>query len=378
MNHRERVLMALDHEEPDRVPLDLGGCVTSIHEAVYDRLKEFLDIEAETIVVHYWQRVVLPDEKILREFDIDTRHVYPGIRRGGPKKELADGSYLDGWGVKRKLVGYYYDITSDGHPLSGMDMEDLERYNWPDPQDAATSVVDEMEERARYLHEKTDYAVVLDTSLGFFEQSWYMRGFEGFLVDLLSNPQFACKLMSRIADYKIKFNEEILGALGDYVDIVTAGDDLSMQDGPIISPKTYKKYVKPYQKRVFDAVKRKSDAKIFYHTCGSARIFYQDLSDVGVDIINPIQVSAKDMGNTKELKEEYGDELCFWGAIDTQRVLPFGTPKDVGQEVRRRIGDLAPGGGYVLCAVHNIQPRVSPENICAMYKAAMKYGKYAA
>jgi len=157
------------------------------------------------------------------------------------------------------------------------------------------------------------------------------------------------------------------------VDIVCWGDDLGTQRGPQISPELYRRMIKPRQKRMVEAIKRHGKL-VLYHTCGSVADFLPDFIELGIDAVNPVQVSAAGM-DTQRLKREFGRDITFWGAVDTQTVLPRGSPVDVRSEVRRRIDDLAPGGGYVLCAVHNIQPEVPPENIVAMYEAALEYGK---
>lgn len=376
MNSRDRVLLTVEHKEPDRVPLDLGGWVTSIHKVAYEELLKYLGFNIKPRIIDKVQQIVLLDERVLKAFEIDTRHVYPGVL-GAPVKEFPDGSYVDMWGVKRVPMGYYYDMPRDGHPLENINsIDELEEYEWPDPHETASEALNNIEPEVKRLHEETDYAVVLDTVAAFFEPSWYMRGFERFMVDLSRNREFACKIMDKILDFQIKFHEEVLSAIGDYVDILTMADDLALQNGPLISPKVYKELVKPRQKKLVRVLKSKAPhAKILYHCCGSALHFYNDLAEIGIDIVNPVQVSAAGM-DTHYLKSKFGDKLCFWGAIDTQRVLPRGKPEDVEKEVKKRIKDLAPGGGYVLCAVHNIQPDVPPQNIVRMYKAALKYGKY--
>ena len=374
MNHRERVLTTVEHEEPDRVPIDFGSSVTGIHMTTYENLKRYLGIKSETVLYHRMQQLALVDEPVLRRFDIDTRHIRSSSGTKA-KKILPDGSYIDSWGVKRIRAGYYYDMPSDGHPLRNASIEDVDEYPWPDPHESAQKAIEYLEKRVRYLHEETDYAVIYNSSGNFFEKSWYLMGFQRFFTDLIRDPSFVCRVMDKVIDYGVKFESEVLPEIGDYVDIVRFGDDLAMQNGPMMSLEMYRKYVKPRQRKVFHLVKSKTDAKIFYHCCGSASYFLDDLAEIGVDIINPVQVSAKNM-DAKMLKEEFRDKLCFWGAIDTQRVLPYGTTKDVEEEVKRRIRDLAPNGGYVLCAVHNIQPGVPPENIVAMYDAAKKWGIY--
>jgi uroporphyrinogen decarboxylase len=170
--------------------------------------------------------------------------------------------------------------------------------------------------------------------------------------------------------------EKYLDAVGPYIDLITFSDDLGSQRAPLISPKMYRRMIKPYQAEVIAAIKRRSKAKVFFHSCGNVYPLIGDLIEIGVDVLNPVQVSAGEMGDTARLKREFGDRITFCGAVDTQWVLPHGTTDDVRSEVRRRIRDLAPGGGYILAAVHCIQPDVPPENVLAMFDEARVAGRY--
>jgi uroporphyrinogen decarboxylase len=183
--------------------------------------------------------------------------------------------------------------------------------------------------------------------------------------------------MERITEILIIAYGNILKEIGQYVQVVAIGDDLGTQNGLLISPDIYRKRIKPRQKRLIDSIKSKTDAYIFYHTCGAIREFIPDLIEIGVDALNPIQVSAKGMGDTAELKRMYGKDLTFWGGLcDNQKVLPFGTPKEVREETRRRLEDMMAGGGYVAASIHCIQDEVPPENILAMFETVHEYGKY--
>jgi uroporphyrinogen decarboxylase len=232
-----------------------------------------------------------------------------------------------------------------------------------------------MAETARRLRQETDYAVVLNMPGGIVHQAQFLRGFEDWFADLIDNPTFFQALMEKLVDLWIEMAQDEFDAVGENADLCFYGDDMAFQDGPMMSMDLYRKMIRPHHRRLFGYIKSRSNAKIVYHTCGSVVHLIPDLIEMGVDALNPVQVSAKGM-DSQALKREFGKDLCFWGAIDTQRVLPFGSPEDVKAEVRRRIGDLGPGGGYVLCAVHNIQADVTPENICAMYDAAREFGRY--
>ena len=374
MTHRERVLAALNHQEPDRVPVDLGATrSTSLVVQAYEQLNRHLGSTEPPRIFSKWLNIAHPSQAMLQRFDIDTRSVGQGRPDNWQDIVFPDGSYQDEWGVVRSRPAgcLYYDLTKS--PFAGdATVADLEKLPWPDPHDPGRCRG--LGEEARRLHQETDYAIVLNMPGGVVTQAQFLRGFEDWFADLIADPTFYHALLERITDLWIEMAKDEFDAAGDSVDICFFGDDVAFQDGPMMSMELYRKMIKPYHARVFSYIKSRSSAKILYHTCGSVAHLIPDLIELGVDALNPVQVSAKGM-DTKTLKREFGKDICFWGAIDTQRVLPFGSPADVAAEVKRRIDDLGPGGGYVLCAVHNIQADVSPENICAMYDAAREYGQ---
>ena len=373
MTPRERVLTSLNHEEPDRVPLDLGGMATTIEAVPYNELKKYLGIRSETKL--FLRDHVDPPEEILERFGIDTRYVRMKPPRNFKIQIDSDNSYLDEWGTrwKKPESSLYWDPVD--YPLKDATIEDLETHNWPDPHDPGRT--EGLREEAKWLREKTDCAIIADTpSLGIFESaSICLRGIERLMMDLILEKSFAKALLDKVADIQIEFFRHYLDAVGEYIDVIMVTDDLGAENGPLISPEHYREMIKPAQKKLWQSIKNDTKAYLFLHSCGSISKFIPDLIEIGVDILNPIQVAAKDM-DPKRLKEEFGDKLTFWGGVDTQRVLPFGSPEDVEREVKTRLADMAPGGGYVLTAVHNIQAGVRPENICMMYDAARKYGTY--
>ena len=373
MTSRERILTSLKHEEPDRVPLDLGGLATTIETIPYNELKKYTGIKGETI--NFLRDHVEPPEELLKRFKIDTRYIR--IKPPGNFKVQIDpdNSYLDEWGTrwKKSPTSLYWDPVA--FPLKEATLKDLERYPWPDPDDPGRT--EGLRERAKMLHDNTHYAIVADQpTLGIFELSWVcLSGPQRLMADLILDKRFAHALLEKVCELHMRLYENYLHAVGDYVDVIVASDDLGTMQGPLISPNLYREMVKPYQKKLWGFIKGKTKAALFVHSCGSISKLIPDLIEMGVDVVNPVQVSAKDM-DTQRLKREFGEKITFWGGIDTHHVLPFGSPQDVEKEVRRRILDLAPGGGYVLTAVHNIQPGVPPENVCRMYEAAQKYGNY--
>lgn len=380
LTHRERLLQALNHEEPDRVPLDLGTCASSILFEAHERLKAYLGIGSKT---RFDQTTLVAqvDEAILQRFDIDTRLVaylpplVDGTTREAQRTQLVERGYVDGWGVTWKAAEGQPGTPITG-PFAGERLGSaLDRHAWPEPDNPAFTAG--LTEQAQALRKQTDYAVVMGFPGRVFTFGQFMCGMEDWLVKLLTDEAFAAALMDKGLEIQMAIVSNMLAAVGDNVDVIYCAEDLGMQHGPIISPELYRRLIKPRHKKLFQFIKSQTKAKLMFHSDGSIYPFLGDLIDVGIDVVNPVQVSTKGMGDTKRLKREFGDHISFWGAIDTRHVLPFGTAKQVREEVRRRIDDLAPGGGYVLASVHNMQSEVPPENICAMFEEAKEYGQYA-
>lgn len=376
MTHRQRVKTALAHAEPDRVPIDLGGTpCSSLHVGAHKKMKAHFDIPdtGETIINRVMQ-TVLVDERILEYLDVDCRYVGTGPSDSAPDIEMPDNKYQDEYGVIRQKPqgSHYYDLVYC--PLAGeITLSDIASYKWPDPLDPGR--FRGLKERVKQLKENTDYAILFRVPGGFVHVTQYLRGFEDWFMDLRGNQKIAGALFDAAEENARLTCVEALKQVGDMVDVVVVGDDVAHQRGPICHPDLYRQMIKPRHKRLWGAIHDYTRAPLFLHTCGSVYKILDDLIEVGVDILNPVQVAARDM-DTARLKEEFGDRISFWGAIDTQWVLPQGTPDDVRAEVARRIADLAPGGGYVLNAVHNIQPDVPVENILAMFEYAKERGRY--
>ena len=378
MTPRQRVQTALDHQEPDRVPLDFGtGGNSSPTPEFYARLKTHFGIQGETRFLPHYLRLAQVDEVVLQNLSIDTRHILmrPTTRYRRPCN--TPGQFYDEWGVgwKEVITGEttYRELAES--PLADAGIDELATYPWwpnaIDP-DRYRGLHDE----AEWLYKTTDYALVGAPGFnGVWERAWYMCGLERALGGLLQDEAFMHALLSRITDACKTAIGCYLDQVGPYIQIIKLADDLGTQNGPAMSPATYRRMIKPYHKKLIDFVKRRTNAKIFFHTCGSVYDLLPDLIDAGVEILNPVQVSAKNM-NTRQLKAEFGHKISFMGAIDTQTVLPHGSPADVMQEVERRIAELAPGGGYIVAPTHNVQGDVPPENLIALYSHAQQVGRY--
>lgn len=380
MTSRERVIAAINHREPDRVPFDIGsGGSTSIVIEGYENLKQYLGLQGEPGNTRFLSRafrIARIDEKVMRRLGSDCRPVTIKPPSNWTPPPSGPGTFIDIWGITWKKVYYtagccYYEILK--YPLAGATIDDLESYPWPDPMDPGFTAG--LAEEARALYEDTDYAIVGDGRFkSFWELGYMMRGYDRFLMDLVINPEFFSAFMSKLLEINIAGTGCFLDAVGPYIQVFRTADDMATQKGLLFSPGIYRKLIKPVYKKYYDFIRSKTDAKIFFHSCGNVTDLLDDFIENGLDIINPVQVSA--MGDTAELKARFGDRLVFWGGIDTQHVLPRGSVEDVEAEVRRRIQDLGPGGGYIVSAVHAIQPDVPPENILAMVDATRKYGNY--
>lgn len=375
MTSRDRVLCALAHEEPDRVPLFMGTSgVTSLLGAAYEKFKAHLGIAGlpPRWISKPFQYAWL-DEEVLLRLGGDARPVAPGPAESTLRKEISGDCLVDDWGVTwRRAPGtLYFEMTEA--PLRGATIEDLDRYPWPNL--LPPGRFEGMAARAKAIQE-AGYATTINTGISLFEQAGFLRGLDALLMDMAADEDFFTALLTKLKNLAIPYLQAMLRELGPYADVVITADDLGMTQGPLMSPAAYRRLIKPHQAELHGAIHAVSKAKSFLHSCGNIATLLGDLADVGVDIINPVQVSAGAMGDTAELKRQFGSRLTFCGGIDTRHVLPHGTPEEVRAEVRRRIADLAPGGGYIAAAVHCLQPDVPCENILAMCDEVRKAGSY--
>jgi len=376
MSSRERVRKAFAFEEPDRIPIDLGSTyVSTITVQAYQKLLDYLGLTLPIRLENLAGQTAIVDETILQMFGVDFRTVRPGPPQKGEPQPVPDeqgSSFIDEWGILRRMPkdGFYYDLVES--PLAGASMQELKDYRFPDPEQISSTGA--MAEEARRLSTETGYALVGDFAmLGIFEMAWFLRGLENLLIDLVTNQSFCEYLLDRLVEVKCRLYEGYLKEVGPYLDVVTMGDDICGQRGPLFDPSIYREMIKPRHATLIRFIKERTRAKLFFHSCGDITEFIPDLIEIGVDILNPIQVSVMDAAN---LKAEYGTNLVFWGGCDTQKVLPFGRIQEVETEVRKRIDQLAAGGGYVFGQVHEIQPGTPPENIVSMFRSAIRYSKY--
>jgi uroporphyrinogen decarboxylase len=403
MNPRERVLASLRHQEPDRVPLDLGGTGdTGILMGPYLGLRKHLNLGLGTPrLCNVISCCASVEEDVRRSLVIDVVGIYYEPQEWREERfrslqapievpalwqpeQQADGSFIvsdsaDNILYKMPADGYYFDPLYA--PLAGVEtaaelvmyLDIIENYDRPYYLD---KTFEDLEQTAKDLYENTDYLLVGFFGGHIFAAALQLRGYENFLLDLLVNPVLAEDLMDRLAEGHMRRFNRFAETVGKYLHVIHLEDDLGMQDRTIISPDIYRQRIKPYHSKLYAHIKRRCDAYLMLHTDGSVYPLIPDFIEMGIDILNPVQYSARDM-EAHKLKSEFGADLTFWGGgCDTQHVLPFHTPAQVKEEVRRRIDDLALGGGFVFCQVHNIQPGTPVENIVAMYEALEEYGAY--
>lgn len=383
MTPRERVLTALAHKEPDRIPIDLGGFQTGIHKSAYEKLIEHLGIKEDINILDPVQQLAVPSEDILRRFHVDTRYLGahgPDSFKGEIVSAERDGKLWkdlkDEFGIVWSMPaedGMYMDISY--HPLANnATMKDIENYPFPDGSDKSRFTG--LREKALEMRNNTPYATCTYIGGVVYEIGWYLRGLEQWFIDMLTEPEFCEAVLDHTLAYWIDFYTGFLGETGDLVDVIMVGDDLAGQGGPLFSPVFYRSIVKPRQKKLVQHIKSLTEAKVWYHTCGSCVEYIDDLIDNGVDILNPVQIGTTGM-DPAGLKKKFGDRIVFWGGgVDSQHVLPFSSPNEVREQVKKNIETFKPGGGYVFNNVHNIQKGIPPENIVSMYEAAFDFGFY--
>jgi uroporphyrinogen decarboxylase len=373
MTSRERVLAAVNLREPDAVPLSIAStsndCFTRLALRKY-AAHIGLGPYDEVVTWQTVQTVITPEE-LLRKYHADFRTVRFKKPDNSARVEVnPDGSFRDALGVLLVPTDYYYDAMD--RPLAGpISMDDIARFTFPAVDDPG--LTRGLRAEVQDLLASTDFALVVDyLALGPFEGALWIRGWEDFLCDLHDCPKLAEALMDKVTEYAMSVWGVMLDAVGDLVHVLCLNDDLGMQDRSLISPEIYRKLVKKYTKRWYSFIRTKTRAKILHHSCGSVHELLPDLIDCGVQILNPIQVTAKNM-EPERLKKDFGGALAFWGGLDTQKLLAFGTPAEVADGVRRLVEVFGDGGGYVFAPSHNIQPTVTAENMQAMFEAAVKY-----
>lgn len=372
LTHRERVRRVLAHQEPDRVPLDLMGHASLILDDMYFQLRDYLGIQGDIPPFREGSTANYYDERILKRFDVDFRRLMLPTTPAAKMKYRPDGSFTDYWGITYAKEGPYVHVTESPFKEAAS-ADDVDAIPWPEAR--VVYHTDGLRDKARDMYENSDYALIARNPLtaGFLDRGCQLRGMAEFLMDLIVNPELCRRMLDQLFHFFSSVFDLFLDAVGPYVAIVEFGDDLGAQNNPLISPAAYREFIKPRHKALFDFIKSKAPhVKIFLHTDGAIFNLIPDLIEVGVDILNPVQTSAKGMEPAR-LKEAYGGKVVFHGAVESKATE--GSLEDITQEVKRRIDQFGPGGDYILAPCNHII-QCPPENIVAMYETARAYGVY--
>ncbi len=407
MTSRDRVMSALNHRQPDRVPIDLGGHRSSgIMAIAYAKLKKYLGIHSGDIYVYdFVQQLAIVELPVLDALGIDVIEMGRGFLKNAEDWQdwiLPDGTpckipdYIhvekrgEDWyllsengtelGVQKKDCLYFEQTYC---PLQTRDIQDddfsdlneiLGNQMWSIPHPGghlplSRAGLQQLEEGAKALRTSTDRAIVGLFGGNLFEVPQWLYRPDTYFMYMALYPQAVHRLSEKLTEIYLANLEKWLGAVGKYIDIILFGDDLGAQKGPLISPGMYREYYKPYHKKMWQRVKELAAVKIMLHSCGAIEPFLDDLIDAGLDAINPVQTNCPGM-DAESLKRKYGDRLCFWGGgCDMQQILPFGANQDIVNHVRRQVRALKPDGGFVFQQVHNIMANVPPENIVTMFES---------
>lgn len=377
MTSRQRVITALNHSEPDRIPFDC-----TFGNVAYTHLKEYLGFTTQDEVRPSGPSLnVRPPVEFLQALQIDLYYIGLGQAKAVPVFEYGMETYTDEWGVLYHKIenpsGYHYESIS--HPLAHARIKDLEDFPWPDPGDRA--LVEGLEAKARVLYTTTDLALVGKFSNSLFEQSFMLRGLEQLFMDLSLDPEFVCALMDKLTDIAIQLIQAGLKACGKYLQILRlAGDDMGYQRGTLLSPTMFRQIVKPRFARLYREAKRlfhqyNPNGKLMAHTDGDVYPLIPDYIEMGLDVLNPVQPYVAEMEHSR-LKREFGDRLCFHGGMDLQHVMPFGKPDEVRAEAIKVMHALGSGGGFILAPTHYLLADVPPENVMALRDAVLEHGRY--
>ena len=361
MNSKDRVKTALSLNEPDRVPI-----FATLTNPVAEKVGEYLSLNTSVKPAFLADRV--SHTEILLELGNDCVGISASYPTDNPIEEIDEGRRRDEWGIIYERRGPYWEAV--GRPLDDISHEeDLLDYNLPSP-DAPGRFRDARESARKYGDE---YALVASIECTMFELAWSLVGFDKFLTDLAIGKRYTRKLLDGVAEYNVECGKRLI-ELG--ADLIWTGDDFGTQEGMLISPDLWREVFKPRYEYVFAELKKKNEEiPVAYHSCGSIRPIIDDLVEIGLDVLNPIQPLARNM-DLAELKTEYGNELGFFGGVDIQRILPNGSPKDVRDEVKRCIKAAAEGGGYLLAPAHNIQADTPLRNIIELFNSIKDFGSY--
>jgi uroporphyrinogen decarboxylase len=369
MTPRERFYKTATHQKTDRAVFDICGNPQTLidYQETRDALGAYLGFSGEA------QGNFPLDERILLRFDIDTRLV-GGMPTPATVHNRMEGEIMyDSYGIGYKMMNGHYEICYN--PLKDCEIDEMMAYPLPDAANLDRKLIQQWADQAKALHEQTDYAIIAHHPvLGVFEIGCWLFSFDDYLYRLVAEPELVHAFSKRVLEYQKQVIDVYYGALGRYIDGTTSGDDFGMQTGTFMSADMFKNMIAPYFTERIAYTKKHTDAFYQHHTCGSVYSLIPALIDCGIDILNPIQPGTY-MMEPERLKKDYGDRISFWGGIDTQNLLPHGSPGDVEATVARILSIMGPNGGYILSPAHCIQQDVPAANIAAIFEGAKNYYK---
>lgn len=401
MNSRERIIETLNHRQPDILAIDFGGMrSTGISAIAYNKLKEYLGIkgspaklydifqqlaEPELEVVDRLGGDVVQAHRLCPAFGIKIDHWKPSKLQDGSeclapeeynpvRNKQGDLEIKDGDTVIAKMPnnGYYFDQVF--HPYENVEtIEDIDKIQISEITDVELRF---LEQEVKQLFETTDKAILFAFGGNILEAGQLLWGYEKFFTEMAINPELVHYWLNKLTDAYMRDLQKIMSRVGKFINLIQFGDDLGTQESIQISPNMYREMIKPYHARQYQYIRNNyPNVKVFLHSCGAIFDLIPELIDAGVEVLNPVQVSAKGMDPIK-LKKEFGKSLTFWGGgANMQYTVNHGTVEQIKKEVKELIEIFTPGGGYVFNQVHNIQSNVSPEKIMAIYDTALEYRK---
>ncbi|MEF9989451.1 MAG: uroporphyrinogen decarboxylase family protein [Christensenellaceae bacterium] len=373
MTSRERVRLALNHKEADRVPVDMWGSASRLDARFYKKLAQEMNFTELGELIRPGTATEYEDYRMSDIFGCDFRHITIGKPQNFKSYTNESGYLIDELGIGRLLTGDYPTVAF--HPLKDADESALANYKWPNAKDPGR--IAGLAERAKQYYEQTDCAITATSASSgqFFDLGQFMRGAEDFFMDLYINKTFAHNLIEKIEEFLTELNLYYLEPIAPYVEWVEFTSDFGTQEAPFISPDCFREFFKKPFERMFGAIKKKfPNMKIFLHSCGAIFDYIPDFIEMGVDVLNPLQPLANGM-DSKKIKETFGNDVVLHGGIDIQQAL-IGNVDDVEKEVKKRLDAFAPGGGYIISTANHVQPDTPPENFIKMFEFIKKYGKY--
>jgi uroporphyrinogen decarboxylase len=377
MDRRTAFAATLNHQEPDRVLVDYGKHIGSFHVKAYERLLTHLGIHSEITILDRMAQNVVLDEAVCQRLGIDFRWIVPNWVGVRDIEINGESGYIDMWQTLHKWteVGQYYAIHTSPFNQKTITRDDIDNFDWPVPNNP--NMFSGLKEKAQKWFENTDYIVGADgIKVGILQTASQLRGYDKLFIDFALNPESAHAFLDRISSIINEMYRQYLEVVGPYVQVVVITDDQGTQNSLMISPKMFREFIKPRLRSLIDIIKATANVKVLMHCDGAILKIIPDLIEIGVDILNPIQTVVKGFDDTRALKEQFGDQICFHGGIDIQQVLPNASLEEVRQEVARRINDLGRSGGYIIAPCHNINVDIPVENVIAMFDAARELGCY--